>query len=117
MQQPEPASIDFDEWAALAASDPAAFEARRAEVIDEFIRRAPACRQQRLRRLQWRIDQARRLSPTPLSACMKLSQMMWGRFAGEGGLNDALHSLRRHEHPPRQHRATVLTFRARTRLN
>jgi hypothetical protein len=114
MQQPAPASIDFDEWAALAAADPAAFEARRAEVIDEFIRQAPACRQQRLRRLQWRIDQARRLSPTPLSACMKLSQMMWDSFAGDGGLNDALNSLHRGEHPPHRSQAAVLPFRART---
>lgn len=85
--------IDFEEWAALARSDPDAFEARRRQVIEALIQSAPAHRQGRLRGLQWRIDQIRRTSKTPLAACLRISQLMWDSVYGRGGLLEALARL------------------------
>ena len=91
---PDPKTLqnrfDFDNWSILAKTDPDAFEARRADVIEEFISHAPPDRQMRLRRLQWRIDQVRRTSTTPLSACIRISRMMWDSVLGDGGLLETL---------------------------
>jgi len=84
------AAVDFEKLSALAASDPDAFESLRADLIEEQILRAPPERQQRLRCLQWRIDQIRRSSRTPLAACIRISQMMWDSVTGPGGLQEAL---------------------------
>jgi len=97
-QQIKPAStqkpqVDFDSWSELAKSDPGAFEARRAEVIEQIIQGMPAHKQQRMRCLQWRIDQVRAQAGNPLSACIKLSEMMWDSLAGPGGLCEALERL------------------------
>ena len=83
--------FDFDQWSALAANDPDAFERRRAALLDALIARAPAHRQIALRRLQWRVDAERRRSGSDLGACLKLSEMMWERLVGPSGLLDALH--------------------------
>jgi hypothetical protein len=85
--------VDFDNWSELAKSDPEAFEARRAEVIEQIIQGIPAHKQQRMRCLQWRIDQVRAQADNPLSACIKLSEMMWDSLAGPGGLCEALERL------------------------
>jgi hypothetical protein len=85
--------VDFDSWSELAKSDPEAFEARRAEVIEQIIQGMPAHKQQRMRCLQWRIDQVRAQAGNPLSACIKLSKMMWDSLAGPGGLREALERL------------------------
>ena len=85
--------IDFDEWARLAKSDPVTFEARRREIIEAAIVRSQPERQQRLRCLQWKIDQIRDRSPSPLSACVKISNMMWDSLAGPGGLQEILEQL------------------------
>lgn len=85
--------IDFEEWSALARSDPAAFEARRAQTVEEFIDSVPAERRERLRRLQWRIDQLRRTSKTPLAACVRINHLMWESVCGHGGLLEALKHL------------------------
>lgn len=85
--------IDFDQWAELAQSDPDAFEARRAEVIDKVINSMPTEKQHRMRCLQWKIDQVRGRASNPLSACMKLSEMMWDSLLGPGGLREALERL------------------------
>ncbi|QKT03432.1 DUF3135 domain-containing protein [Ectothiorhodospiraceae bacterium 2226] len=81
---------DFDEWARLAQRDPAAFECRRAEVLEAHIRRAPPHRQLRLRRLQWRVDATRRRTRNPLVACSRLYALMWDAVAGAGGLVETL---------------------------
>lgn len=85
--------IDFEEWSALARSDPDAFEARRRQAIEALIQSAPAHRQERLRGLQWRIDQIRRTSKTPLAACLRISQLMWDSVYGRGGLLETLARL------------------------
>ncbi|RFA31163.1 hypothetical protein CAI21_00460 [Alkalilimnicola ehrlichii] len=90
-QEPD---FDFDAWAKLANRDPAEFEARRAEYIEQFIRLAPPDRQDRLRRLQWRIDRTRDCASNPLAACLRISAMMWDSLLGERGLLKALEDAR-----------------------
>jgi hypothetical protein len=97
--------IDFDEWASLAQSDPEKFETRRREIIEAAISRNPPERQHRLRCLQWKIDQIRDRSPTPLSACVKISNMMWNSLTGPGGLKESLKQIRQ---PTSPRQATVL---------
>lgn len=92
-RQPGKPLIEFDQWAALAKSDTEAFEAKRAETIEKMIQRMPEHKQQRMRCLQWKIDQVRRRSGTPMAACIKISEMMWDSLVGTGGLRDALKQL------------------------
>jgi hypothetical protein len=89
------AEIDFETWARLAKEDPDAFEQRRLEAIAEVIESAPEHSRERLRCLQWRIDQERRLARTPLAACVRISQMMWRSVLGDGGLQQRLGDLQR----------------------
>ena len=81
---------EFDEWASLANSDPEAFEKLRRSLIDQCIEAAPEDRRQRLRSLQWRIDQECARAKTPLGACIRLTQMMWDKILGPGGLLENL---------------------------
>lgn len=85
--------FDFDEWHQLANSDPDAFEQKRQKAINKIIQNAPQAKQKRLRCLQWRIDQTRRLSTTPLAACIKISKLMWNSVLGENGLLVTLQGL------------------------
>ncbi len=85
--------FDFDHWLELANTDLSAFEALRRSVIEELIEQAPEEQRDRLRRLQWRIDQERRLSKSPMGACIRISRMMWEQVIGEGGLIDRLQQL------------------------
>ena len=91
-QHPEPRKplVDFDQWSELAKSDPAAFEAKRVEAIEEMIQSMPAHKQERMRCLQWKIDQVRNQASNPVAACIKLSEMMWDSLVGPGGLKDVL---------------------------
>ncbi|MDH5191001.1 MAG: DUF3135 domain-containing protein [Gammaproteobacteria bacterium] len=83
--------IDFTEWAELATSDPEAFEEKREEAVESFIRSVPTeTRRRRLRQLQWQIDGIRRRSKSPMGACMKITSLMWDSVYGEGGLLDTL---------------------------
>jgi hypothetical protein len=106
--------FDFAGWARLAREDPQAFERERARLIGQLIEAAPAEQRPRLEALQWRVEQVRRLSRTPLAACLKLSSMMWERVTGEHGL---LAHLQRLDGPAgaAPHRApargTVIPFR------
>jgi hypothetical protein len=86
--------FDFDAWATLARNDPQAFEARRSDVLENAIQQAPARRRQRLRCLQWKLDQVRLTSPTPMAATVRMQQLMWDSVAGEDGLMARLQLLR-----------------------
>lgn len=86
-------TFNFDQWCALAKSDPEAFEAKRQALIEQTITGAPAHMQQRLRGLQWRVDMERKRAKNPTSACVNIYRMMWTRVYGEGGLLEALDSL------------------------
>ena len=77
---------DFDAWATLASSDPEAFERQRSRIINRAIQRAPARRRQRLRQLQWQLDQIRTTSRTPMIACLRMQRMLWQSINGEEGL-------------------------------
>ena len=88
------AEMTFDEWRDLAERDPETFETMRQAAIEAVIEAAPLRNQERLRRLQWRIDQERRLAGSPLGACMRLSRMMWKSVLGPGGLQDRIQQLR-----------------------
>jgi hypothetical protein len=85
MTQLSKRSLDFDHLLQLAEEDPLRFEDMRQAAIDDFIATLPEDRQVRMRRLQWRIDQERR-NRTPLSACVKISSMMWEHMVGPQGL-------------------------------
>lgn len=89
------AEIDFDTWAELAQNDPKGFETLRLKTIEAAIEKAPVENRERLRRLQWRIDQERRLARTPMGACIRISRMMWRNVLGPGGLQDRFVQLQR----------------------
>ncbi len=95
MEQTKNAEIDFDTWSEVARSDPDAFERMRLEAIQAVIDDAPAENRERLRRLQWRIDQERRLAHTPLNACLRISRLMWRNVLGPGGLQERFGELQR----------------------
>jgi len=108
--------VDFDNWSELARSDPEAFEARRAEVIEQMIQSMPEHKQQRMRCLQWKIDQVRDRAANPMAACIKLSEMMWDSLVGPGGLREVLDRMGEgnFEPPPK---ASVLDFQPASRDN
>lgn len=84
---------DFTAWSRIAQEDPDAFEAMRLAAIEDFLQTVPPESRERLRRLQWRIDQERRLAHSPMGACIRLSRMMWQQVLGEGGLRDRFMEL------------------------
>jgi hypothetical protein len=102
--------VDFDQWADLAKTDPAAFETKRAEVIEDVIQRMPPHKQQHMRCLQWKIDQVRNQTSNPMAACIKLSELMWDSLVGPGGLRDALERIGKGDFQPPP-KASVLEFR------
>ncbi len=85
--------FDFEKWSGLANEDPEAFEQTRERVINQFIADLPEDKQQRMRCLQWRVDSVRRLSKTPMAACIEISKMMWDSIKGEHGLIVAIKDL------------------------
>lgn len=108
--------LDFDRWLRLAQEDPESFEATREAAIEALIESFPAENRERMRRLQWRIDQERRLAKSPMGSCLRMSKMMWRQLLGEGGLRDRLLDLAGgmpHEPAGQPARAAeVLAFRA-----
>ena len=122
MNTPHREPWDFNDWMALSRSDPTAFEERRRHVIEEAIARAPQHMQSRLRALQWRIDMERARASNPLSACIRLYNMMWKTLYGENGMMSAIGRLTGStpaseggERLP--HSAKILTFEPRKRLS
>jgi hypothetical protein len=84
--------FDFDAWAELARKDPQAFELERRLLIERAIMRAPADKHQRLRCLQWKLDQIRDLASTPMAGCLQINRLLWEHIVSERGL---LHTLKR----------------------
>lgn len=99
---------DFEQWAALAKSDPEAFEEKRRAIIAQFIGDAPPHRQARLQGLQWRIDVERGRYRHPLMSSVHLFNKMWTSVYGEGGLVDALQG----NVEAAEHQAAVLPFKS-----
>lgn len=108
---------EFDEWASLADSDPEAFEKLRRSLIDQCIEAAPEDRRQRLRSLQWRIDQERARAKSPLGACIRLTRMMWDSVLGRGGLLENLQQLSAtlEQRPVASRQTQVLPFPTRSK--
>lgn len=67
--------FDFDEWANLYESDPAAFERKRKEVLEEEILKAPIENRAMLRLIQLECDAARQ-ALDPMQATIAISEMM-----------------------------------------
>jgi hypothetical protein len=95
MEKKKTAEMNFDAWSEMARNDPQRFEAMRLAAIEAVIEGAPEANRERLRRLQWRIDQERRLARTPMGACVRISRMMWRALLGPNGLNDRFGELQR----------------------
>lgn len=102
--------FDFEKWALLASSDPESFEQLRRDKIMSVIDKATTTHQQRLRKLQWRIDQVRHKNKTSnMAACMEISNLMWDTFER---LNEAL-QLQTSSFAPNQstaHGANIIPF-------
>ena len=109
--QHPPLPFDFDSWAELAQQDPQAFENKRSRVIEAAILGAPAAKRPQLRRTQWKLDQIRRSSATPLAACLRMQRLLWENVAGEDGLLERLQRLSGQDsaNPP-QRSAKILPF-------
>jgi len=104
--------FDFDHWRQLAANDPQAFEKERVIAIDRAIRQAPERQQERLRRLQWKLDQIRLTSRTPLAAALRMHQLLCQSVWGERGLAEHLHWLQTGIPPaPPRHTARVIPIK------
>ncbi len=96
-EKSEQTVFDFDEWVELAKNDPDAFEQKRQDAIGLLLENAPAKSKRRMQGLQWQIDQVRITSSTPMSSCIKISQMMWESAVGESGLVDNIEQLRQNK--------------------
>ncbi|MEZ5542280.1 MAG: DUF3135 domain-containing protein [Pseudomonadota bacterium] len=107
---PDSQSFDFDAWAKLFVKDPEEFEKQRLIAIEQLIQQAPPHKQQRLRCLQWKLDQVRRIAPNPLAASLRMNELLWESLAGPDGLIERLNRPRPQRQPPR--RARVLPFPA-----
>ena len=106
MKKKKTAEIDFDAWSEMARSDPETFELMRQTAIESAIAKASESNRHRLRCLQWRIDQERRLASSPMAACLRISRMMWRTVLGPGGpqpdsRNKASWSRKTASDPPR----------------
>lgn len=107
--------FDFEKWASLASSDPESFEQLRHDRIMAVIDKATSSHQQRLRKLQWRIDQVRKNKNSTMAACLAISNLMWDTFER---LNEVL------QHQPNsmtntsteRHMANVIPFPAKSKV-
>lgn len=88
--------FDYQEWAALAKTDPEAFEFRRAQYIKQFLN-GSGRRKQRLEGLQFKIDATRRLAHTPPMALLAISKLMSQSLSDLGDELTALEHLVRGE--------------------
>ena len=67
---------NFDTLLDLAINDPEQLEEIRNQLAANTINAAPESFRQRLLGLQFQIDSTRKLSKTPMAACIRLSEMM-----------------------------------------
>lgn len=105
--------FNFDEWQRLAKDEPERFESLRKQAIEDLMEKSPEDVRQRMRGLQWQIDQYRKTAKTPIASCIKISSMMWDSVLGEKGLVQSIEQLTHSEAPPLEHpkqEATILTF-------
>ncbi len=103
---------DFDHWAALAEQDPELFEIERSKALESAISSVPLQKQHRLRCLQWKLDQIRKTSSTPMVASLRMNRMLWEAVAGKNGLVELLNQLQMPDNPQQMPRnsAEILSF-------
>jgi len=108
-------TFDFDAWAELARENPQAFELERKLLIERAIMKAPADKHQRLRCLQWKLDQIRILASTPMAACLQINRLLWEHIVSEHGLLHRLQRLQSGERAENSEPATakILPFQGR----
>lgn len=107
----------FDYWSKLAKEDPSRFEEERRRAVEDAISQAPTEHQERLRRLQWRIDAERSRAANPLAACVALNRMLWKFICAPNGFlavwerfsNGDMEFFRRYNQSPAH--ANVLPFK------
>ena len=73
--------FNFDQMSKMAKEDPEALELWLREQVEELIESAPEEHRHRLRGLQFTIDMERKKCSNPMSACIRLSEMMHESFA------------------------------------
>lgn len=105
--------IDFEQWAQLAQQDPHTFEQLRHRLLEAYISRASSTRQDRLRRLQWRIDRLRDQASNPMSACVEISNLMWDTFDQLGKAYKNPDACQSQKSPKIDKSAAVLPFKSR----
>ena len=112
-------TFDFDAWARLARKNPQAFELERKLLIERAIMRAPAEKQQRLRCLQWKLDQIRNLASTPMAACLQINRLLWENITSEHGLLHCLQRLQSVKQPDNSNQtmAKILPFQCRAAVH
>ena len=102
--------FDFDSWAKMAQQDPGKFEQMRQQLIDETIEQTPDHHKQRMRGLQWQIDQIREQAGNPMAACLQIYQKMLDSLCGEKGLIKALQEPERLRLSLKQDKAKVISL-------
>ena len=100
----------FRYWSELAVQDPERFERERRACIEKAVSTAPESIQERLRRLQWRIDIERARAKNPLSACIRLNQMMLDFVYVENGFVDTLQRITASVQKKQTKEAHILLF-------
>ncbi len=105
--------IDFEQWAQLAQQDPDTFEQLRQRLLEAYISRASSTHQDRLRRLQWRIDRLREQASNPMSACVQISNLMWDTFDQLGKAYKNPDGCQPEKSPKADKSAAVLPFKPR----
>ncbi len=103
-------NIDFDHWSEIARTSPKTFEAMRTKIIRNCIDNAPQEQQKRMRGLQWQIDCLRTQSRNPLSACLKISRMMWETLRKLGEVSQDLASPEQAMNKNKVGRGIILPF-------
>ena len=117
ISKPKPAKkgFDFDYWRDLANKDPEAFEAARKLEIDQYISSLKTEElQDRMRRLQWRVNTERKRSKNPMDSAIRIYDMMWDSV---GKNFEAIQELSEHFKPEAERKvkkspgATILSFK------
>lgn len=108
---------DFDYWMDLAERDPECFEEYRTRLLNEYIANTPEEKQEHLRRLQWRVDQSRRLAKNPIDAMNRISRLMWDELLRLNNHQKQLIAMMTGRYSkqviPQPESATILTFPVR----
>lgn len=113
--KPTKKGFDFEYWRDLAKKDPEAFEAAREQEINQYISGlANEDVQDRMRRLQWRVEMERKRSKSPMDSAVRIYDMMWESV---GKNFEAIQDLAEHFKPEDQRtssktsKAKVLEFK------